>query len=160
LRAVDRRFFASQFVAMLRVVALVVCLALATSASAQDWSAVGPVLKRDLAGGREPLQIYFFPDSPDPLTATRALGVAYVHIEGSAGSASIHVGLFQKTGDAWALYRPVGDLFGFSPRDPQMGPDGFFVTTDMLGPNDPRCCPSVPTRWYVDWSGGTAVKVE
>ncbi len=137
-----------------------VCLASVAPAHAQDWSGVARLLQSDLSGGRTTLQTFFIPDSPDPGTATRALGMAYVEIEGAAGNASLEVGLFRRTGPAWVLHRRVDGLFGNSPREPQLGPDGFFVTTDMPGPNDPRCCPSVPTRWYIDWSAGDAERVD
>ena len=144
---------------MLRNLILLTLLTLAPAALAQDWSPAAAALQRDLAGGRAPLATFFFPDAPDPGAASRALGVAYVHIEGSAGSASIHAGLFVPDGQgSWQMLRPVEGLFGQSPRDPQAGPDGFFVKTSMLGPNDPRCCPSVETTWFIDWTTGQAVQ--
>lgn len=142
------------------ILCILAWLAVVTPAFAQDWSGVAPVLRRDLADGRQPLSSFFITDAPDPVAAARALGIAYVHIEGSAGNASLEAGLFRKSGAAWVLHRRVEGLFGYSPRDPQLGPDGFFLTTDTLGPNDPRCCPSVPTRWYVAWGDGPAERVE
>jgi hypothetical protein len=159
MMAVDMAAPGFQFRVMRRILVLLTALSCAAPAIAQDWSDVAPTLRRDLTNGRTPIQTFFFPDLPDPATATRALGLAYVHIEGSAGSASLDVGLFRRAGGAWTLHRRVEGLYGFSPRDPQLGPNGFFVTTDTLGPNDPRCCPSVVTRWYLDWESGAAEPV-
>lgn len=144
---------------MIRSLILAACLAV-SPAWAQDWSGAGLAMQRDLTGGQPPLQSYFFPDAGDPATASRALGVAYLHIPGSAGSASIHVGLFENAGGAWRLRIPADGIGGFEPREPQVSPDGFFVTTSTLGPDDPRCCPSEETRWFVSWADGSVRVVE
>jgi hypothetical protein len=101
----------------------------------------------------------FLPDTPDPLTATRALGVVYAHIPGSAGSVSIHPAIFTRGAGGGALYRQVSGLFGQSPRDAQFFPERIEVTTTMPGPDDPRCCPTLPVRWSIDLVSGVATRL-
>jgi hypothetical protein len=129
---------------MLRALALALGLA-ASSASAQD---VQTLLTRTLGAGAEAR--YWLPDSSDPAQAREALGVAYIPIEGSAGSVDIAVGYYAKAPHGFGLVGPVADLFGFEPRDARFLADRIEVTTSTLAPGDPRCCPTAATRWAID----------
>jgi hypothetical protein len=125
--------------------ALALVFALAAPAAAQDIAAL---LARSLGGGAE--AAYWLPDSADPARATEAVGVVYLPVPGSAGSVSIEVGHFARTGDGFALAGRVRDLFGHEPRDSRFLPDRIELTTTVLAPGDPRCCPTGTARWAID----------
>jgi hypothetical protein len=129
---------------MLRALALALSVA-GGSASAQD---VRTLLTQTLGAGAEAL--YWLPDSGDPAQAREALGVAYIPIEGSAGSVDIAAGYYAKGPQGFGLVGPVADLFGFEPRDARFLSDRIEVTTSTLAPGDPRCCPTATTRWAID----------
>ena len=93
---------------------------------------------------------FWLPDSVDPNTATRALGVVYEYIPGSAGNTGIATGVYVRTAQGWQLAGVVQGLFGQRPSDANFGPTSVDVTTVMLGPNEPRCCPTLPVRWRID----------
>jgi hypothetical protein len=38
-------------------------------------------------------------------------------------------------------------------------PDHVEVSTLTLGPNDPRCCPTLTKRWSIDLQSGEAVPI-
>ena len=101
---------------MLRALALALGLA-AGSASAQD---VQTLLTQTLGAGAEAL--YWLPNSTDPAQAREALGVAYIPIEGSAGSVDIAAGHYAKGPQGFGLVGPVAELFGLEPRDPASSP--------------------------------------
>jgi hypothetical protein len=98
----------------------------------------------------------WFTDSALSGSVTRGLGVIYVHIPGSAGSVSIHAGLYGHSAAGWRREREVTGLFGYSPRDAAFFPGRVEVTTTTLAPGDPRCCPSLPVRWSIDLETGQA----
>ena len=100
---------------------------------------------------------FWMPDAANPDQAQLALGIAYVHIPGSAGITTLEAGLFGRTPTGWVLQRRVSDLFGHSPTAPAFAADRIELTTMMLGPNDPRCCPTKPTRWSISKITGQAV---
>ena len=141
---------------MLKRLLLIVLVAFGSPSQAQDWSEVTAIVLRDLAGGGTAVGTTIFPNSPDPGIADRALGIVYVHIEGSAGNASLEAGLFVRGAAGWQMHRRVQGLYGLSPRDPGFNAEGFRLATSTLGPNDARCCPSVETAWLVDWMTGQA----
>ncbi|MBT8417559.1 MAG: hypothetical protein KJO42_08965 [Silicimonas sp.] len=141
---------------MIQRILLSLFLAFGGPAKAQDWSEAAMVVTRDLAGGGTALGTTIFPNSPHPAFADRALGIVYVHIEGSAGNSTLEAGLFARGAGGWQMHRRVTGLVGASPRNPQVNSSGFYLTTSTLGPNDPRCCPSVETEWFVDWATGQA----
>lgn len=124
---------------MLRALAL--ALLLATPAAAED---VGALLARTL--GANAVQYVWLPDSADPAAVREAIGVAYVEIPGAAGNTNIVVGYYRDG----AFVGPVSDLFGQDPREPRFLPDYIEIATTMLGPDDPRCCPSQTARWAID----------
>lgn len=141
-----------------RLATILFALTAAQMAAAQDWSGASAAIRRDLIGSGTSLGTYFFPDTPDPATATRGLALTYIHIEGSAGNASLAAGLFIRDDAGWRLHRIVERIIGGSPTNPRVGPEGFYLTTMTLGPSDPRCCPTVVTNWFADWTTGQAVQ--
>lgn len=138
--------------------ALFVALSLAQPAAAQDWGNIDGLIEGSLTEGQPPFDAYFFPDTADPATATRALAIAYTEIVGAAGNFGIHVGLFARSGDGWRLAHRVENLFGTSPARPRFGPGHVEITTDTLGPDDPRCCPSQKTVWRIDAATGAVTR--
>ncbi len=99
------------------------------------------------------------PDAADPAAASRAIAVAYTHIPGSAGSVDIHVGLFRKKTNAWRLVRKIDGLYGMGVENPVFSGQTFEVTTNMLGPDDPRCCPTLKVRWRIDLDTGGVTRL-
>lgn len=91
--------------------------------------------------------------------ATYALGVIYVHIPGSAGSVSIHAGVYGFFDSGWVKLKDVQGLFGSSPADPQFLAERVELTTLMPGPDDPRCCPTLRVRWSIDLETGSATRL-
>lgn len=149
---------------MIRVAALIVAVALnvsVTPATAQQsaWPDLDRLLFSTLTASGTAEASFWLPDQADPATATRALGVVYEYIPGSAGSTSIAVGLYQRTTAGWGFIGPVEGLFGQSPRDAVFGPTYVDLTTIMLGPNEPRCCPTMPVRWRVSLASRAAQRL-
>ena len=140
--------------------ALALILGLAQLARAQDadWGNLDALLLPLSPTGQMEAAL-FLPDTADPASATRALGVVYAHIPGSAGSVSIHAAVYQRTGAGWAPTVLVRDLFGQMPRDAAFQPGRMEVTTTMPGPNDPRCCPTLAVRWSIDLGTGAATRL-
>ena len=124
----------------------------ATSAPAQQagWPNLDQLLFSTLTASGRAEASFWMPDQPDPATATRALGIVYERIPGSAGSVGIAVGLYQRVPQGWQYTGPVEGLFGQSPSDPAFAPTHIEVTTLMLGPNEPRCCPTMQVSWRID----------
>jgi hypothetical protein len=59
--------------------------------------------------------------------------------------------------DQGRSYRTLtADLSGQTERLTVKGPD-ILVDTLMLGPNDPRCCPTLKARMHFRWQGGKLV---
>ncbi|MEM8654908.1 MAG: hypothetical protein AAGF36_09185 [Pseudomonadota bacterium] len=144
------------------VVALVVAAATwLTPATAQEggWPDLDALLFSTLTASGRAEASFWLPDQADAATATRAVGVVYEHIPDSAGSVSIAVGLYQRTGPGWAFVGPVQGLFGNTPRDVAFGPAHVDLTTIMLGPDEPRCCPTLPVRWRIDLNTRTAQRL-
>ncbi|MFK7764877.1 MAG: hypothetical protein AB8B62_16560 [Roseobacter sp.] len=91
--------------------------------------------------------------------ATHALGIIYVHIPGSAGSVSIHAGVYGFLDSGWVKLTDVQGLFGSAPKDTQFIADRIKLTTLTTGPDDPRCCPTLPVRWSIDVLSGIATRL-
>ena len=136
----------------MRIVAtLCAILALAAPVRAQNgWPNLDALLFSTLPASGRAAASFWLPDTPDPATATRALGIVYEHILGSEGSVSIANGVYVRTTQGWQIAGVVPNLFGQSPRAANFGPASVDVTTTTLGPNEPRCCPTVETRWRID----------
>lgn len=139
----------------LLLVALVTC---AAPASAQTqawpnqhgWGSLDAMILSTLTTSGTAEAAFWLPDHPDPAQATRGLGVAYEYIQGSAGNTSIALGYYVRSAAGWQMAGPVTGVFGQSPRDPVYTQTTLEITTTMLGPNEPRCCPTLPVRWRID----------
>jgi hypothetical protein len=118
--------------------------------NAQGWVSLDHMILSTLTRSGTSLSAFWFPDHGDPAQATRGLGIAYEHIPGSASGFDIALGYYVRTAAGWAMAGPVQSVYGQSPRDPAWTPTTLEITTTMLGPNEPRCCPSVPVRWRID----------
>lgn len=142
-----------------RRIALVCALVLAgvpAGVRGQGAEEVARMLVKELSptGAMEGGQWFTNPES------TVGLGIIYAHIPGSAGSVSIHAGLFHRFPTGWSIHRGVEGLFGMSPMDAAFFGDRVEVTTMMLGPDDPRCCPTKQVRWSIDIESGRAVALD
>jgi hypothetical protein len=127
-------------------------LVLGGACSAQDqsqWGDVGKFLVQSLAPGQQNEAFTWLPDNPDPARAREAIGIIYPVIVGAAGNTGIVVGHFTRIEAGFTRDAIVTKLFGYSPRDARFFPDHIEVTTDVLGPNDPRCCPTVAQVWSI-----------
>ncbi|MCA8883731.1 MAG: hypothetical protein KDA50_08300 [Rhodobacteraceae bacterium] len=130
---------------------LMMLLAAAAPAAAQSaWGDLDGLLMRSLTAGTPMEGAFWLPDAPDPSTAREAIGVAYTHIPGSAGSLSISVGYFVRQNGQFVLSGIISDLFGHNPRQPVFAPDHMAITTTTLRPDEPRCCPTGETTWIID----------
>lgn len=145
---------------MFKICALAIVLSMASSATAQDWpnESVPEMLVRTLSptGAMEGGQ--WFVSSNQLVTGTKGLGIIYAHVPGSAGTVSIHAGLYNWTGNGWRAHKQIEGLYGSNPTNVQFGPTYAHLTTTTLGPEDPRCCPTAMTRWSIDLSTGTAIR--
>lgn len=133
-------------------VSTAVCLALSApvSRAQEGWGNLDALLFGSLTQSGTAEASYWLPDHPNPQSATRALGIVYEYIPGSAGNTGIAVGVFVKQQQSWIYAATVQGLFGQSPREPLFGPRTAEITTTMLGPNEPRCCPTLAVRWRID----------
>lgn len=134
-------------------------LGLSQPLSAQSWPNLDQLLFSTLTSSGTAEASYWIPDSPDPAQATQALGVVYEYIPGSAGNTGIATGYYLRGQAGWQLAGLVQGLFGQSPSDPAFGQGFVDLTTIMLGPNEPRCCPTLQTRWRINLGNMTAVKL-
>lgn len=142
--------------------ALAFCLSLscaAAQARAQDWGDLDALILPHLTTSGAAEASFWLPDSVDPATASIALAVVYEHIQGSAGSVSIAPGFFVKQQGAWVFAGPVQGLFGNSPSEVRFDTSAMELTTIMLGPDEPRCCPTLPVRWRIDYQTLTAQRL-
>ena len=139
----------------LAIAALLVCAApgsilAQTWPNPHGWSSLDAMILSTLTSSGTAEAAFWLPDHPDTDQATRGLGVAYEHIPGSAGNVDIALGYYVRTASGWQMAGPVTGVFGHNPRDPAYSDGTLELTTTMLGPNDPRCCPSLPVRWRID----------
>ena len=128
---------------------LALLLSLATPAAAQDWSFLSPLTAQTLdvrPGDGAPI---LFANHPDPGVANSSLIFHYFENREGGNATMLNVGLFQRDAEGWRFLGLV-PVYGQDPRDPLFTEGQVDITTTMPGPNDPRCCPSVPTRWAID----------
>jgi len=137
---------------MKTIATLLLILVWTTPLRAQDsWPNLDFLLSSTLAPGEQLALSFWLPDSSDPALAQQAIGVVYPIIQGAAGNTGIVVGHFVRLdGGAWGFAGVVPQLFGHDPRDVAFLPGAVQLTTTMLGPNEPRCCPTLPVRWQID----------
>lgn len=95
-------------------------------------------------------QSYWLTNTKDPKHATEALGIVYLPIEGSAGSATMQVGYFVRSGSGFKLAGRVRELFGYDPRNVRFLRGRIELITTMPKPGEPRCCPTGTARWEID----------
>lgn len=94
---------------------------------------------------------------PDPAGGTEAIGASYFFVGNAVDNAW---GLFRAEGGAYALVGRVDGLGGESPRDVAFLPERIEITTTTLGPDDMRCCPTVPARWSINRATLTATRID
>ncbi|GEP01428.1 hypothetical protein GCM10007887_22980 [Methylobacterium haplocladii] len=78
-----------------------------------------------------------------------ALVVAYYASRGGGNSFEIAVMLFEAVGSGFRYLRDVPNVYGESPRGATFQRGQIKVTLTTLGPNDARCCPSVPKEYTI-----------
>ena len=118
-------------------------------AAAQDWSFLGPLTAQTLdvqPGDGAPM---LFADHPDPGVANYSLIFHYYENRDGGNATHLNVGLYRRDPEGWRFLGLV-PVYGYEPRDATFHPGQIDITTTMQGPNAPRCCPSVATRWAVD----------
>ena len=116
------------------------------------WVGLDTLLRQRLAGGVLPAASLWLPNADTAEEATEALGIVYVHVPGSAGTATLQAGLFQKRDSGFVGVAQIKGLFGFEPRDQVFGQNDITLTTTMPNPDDPRCCPTGVGYWRIDRS--------
>ncbi|AWN54116.1 hypothetical protein DK412_22920 [Methylobacterium sp. 17Sr1-1] len=106
-------------------------------------------LERKRIRGADYVQVHpFFGD----FTGDRredALAVSYSHPKGGGNSDSIEVSLYRGTSSGFRFIKTVPDVYGQSPRLAKFSRGQVRVTLTTLGPNDARCCPSVPKEYVI-----------
>lgn len=102
---------------------------------------------------------YWLPNAVDPAAATAALGFYYYIPAGGGNAVRLSVGYFQRTRVGFSLVRPITGLFGHNPRDTVFSGTTIEVTTTMLRPGEPRCCPTGEVRWSYDRRTGAVVQL-
>lgn len=129
---------------------------------AQEVSAeaISRMLVTDLSPTRSMEMGQWFTDVAQSGRDTRGLGIIYVHVPGSAGTVSIHAAIYNMGRSGWLKNRDVTGLYGYSPRETLFFPDRIEIVTTTLGPNEPRCCPTVQTRWSFDLATGVAQEIK
>lgn len=130
------------------ILALVIAVSLAPAARAQDgWGDLGTLLAQSLGQGADATQ--WFPDSVDPAQATEAIGTAYIPFVGG-NARSRENGYFRKVNGSFQFAGRITELFGVGGSQTAFFPDRIEITTTMLGPGEPRCCPTLQVRWAID----------
>ncbi|GLT08237.1 hypothetical protein GCM10007928_04680 [Sulfitobacter porphyrae] len=145
----------------MRIIGAMLALLLAAKgALAQEgWGNLDALLLGNLSTTGSMEASYWMPDSPDPAQARVSLGIAYVHIPGSAGNVALGAGVFRQTAQGWQLSTPVYNLFGHEPRAPQFQNGQLQLLTTMPGPGEPRCCPTQEAMWRIDLTTGQAQRL-
>ena len=138
---------------------LVLILALPQRGAAQGWPNLDQLLFSTLTQSGTAEASFWLPNHLSADQATQALGVVYEHIPGSAGSTGIALGIYTKTAAGWQFTAPIVGVLGQSPRDAAFSGATLDVTTTLLGPNDARCCPTLPARWRIDLTTLTVTRL-
>lgn len=140
--------------------AFAMCLAAPVASAQTTWGNLDALMFPYLTQSGAAEASFWLPDAADAAAATRALGIVYEYIPGSAGNTSIATGLFVKQPAGWVFAGPVEGVFGHAPQDARFTASFVDVTTLTLGPNDARCCPTQLTRWRIDFASLQAVAFE
>ncbi len=91
---------------------------------------------------QEPDQVHVFYGDLTGQGTKDAISFVYSPIEGGNGM-GLSVWVWRNRNGAYELARDAtNDIFGQDPRDVQFAPGRISVTTTVLKPGEPRCCPS------------------
>lgn len=77
------------------------------------------------------------------------LVISYYHDRDGGNSESIDVSLYEGTAGGFRYLKTVPNVFGESPWSAKFSRGQVRVTLTTLGPNDARCCPSVPKEYVI-----------
>lgn len=94
----------------------------------------------------EPATMFFGDFTGDG--APDALVFAYAESGGSA--VDLRVALFRNNQGSLTYWRDHNEVRGFEPRDVRFATGTVTVTTTVLRPTDPRCCPTGSRTWTID----------
>ena len=136
---------------------LILGLFWATSLGAQTWGNLNGLLAQTFGPGI--VGAYWLPDSFDRDEATIALAIVYSESRSGGSATDVSAAVFDVTPDGLAKTHDISGVFGKSPREAQYSGSYIELTTTVPGPNDPRCCPTVPTRWRIDLATGTVTQL-
>lgn len=136
---------------------LITSLFWTTSLSAQTWGNLNGLLARTFGPGI--VGAYWLPDSFDPGQATVALAIVYSESQSGGNVPNIAAAVFDITPQGFAKTHDISGVFGASPREAFYSGTHIELTTTMPGPKDPRCCPTVPTRWRIDRATGAVMRL-
>ena len=136
---------------------LTLCPGHAGTAQAYTPETIARMLVMELSPTRSMEGGEWFTDKDAFGRETRALGIIYVHVPGSAGTVSIHAGIFDFHDSGWVKTRDVSGLYGVGPRNAVFHANRIELETTTLAPGDPRCCPTQKVRWQVDIGTGAAI---
>lgn len=73
----------------------------------------------------------------------------YTEIVGAAGNMDLKVALFKGEGDKFRFLRYAPGIYGWEPRQPKFSKGSVAITTTMLKPGEPRCCPTGSKRYTI-----------
>lgn len=91
---------------------------------------------------QEPDEVHMFYGDLTGQGTKDAISFVYSPIEGGNGMA-LSVWVWHDRNGAYQLARDASDdIFGQDPRDVQFAPGHISVTTTVLKPGEPRCCPT------------------
>jgi hypothetical protein len=76
-------------------------------------------------------------------------GLAFAYFDIGGSGAGLDVSLFENRDGHMAHLRRVDEVLGQEPRGARFERGRIFVTTTVLGPGDPRCCPTKAHEWTI-----------
>lgn len=139
---------------------LTLCLGHSTMAQVYTPETIARMLVEELSPTRSMEGGEWFTNRDNLGRETRALGIIYVHVPGSAGTVSLHAGIFELYDSGWVKIRDVSGLYGVSPRNAVFQSNRIELETTTLAPGDARCCPTQKVRWHVDVNTGAAIPLK
>lgn len=97
----------------------------------------------------EPIDTFYGDFNGD--AAPDGLAFAYFDMSGSGGGsgAGLDVSLFENRDGHMAHLRRVDEVLGQEPRNARFERGRIYVTTTVLGPDDPQCCPTKAHEWAI-----------
>ena len=140
---------------------LLICAGLAGGvARAQDWAFINPLMASSLDVRPGEGGATLFSDHGDPSVATHAIGFHYYESRTGGNAVLLNAGLFRREGMVWVFAGRIEGLLGYGPRDVTFPPGRIEVTTTVLKPGEPRCCPTGVARWSVDRATGLVQRLQ